>query len=847
MTKYLNKDAVDCCPSLPVTEIVTKTVQGPEGPVGPQGPEGPVGPKGERGEQGPKGERGQEGLQGPVGPQGIEGPQGVRGAQGPVGPKGDAGAVGPKGDRGERGPAGPKGDDGAVGPKGDRGPAGPKGEQGLQGLQGPVGPKGDTGPQGPKGDMGCKGDKGDQGLQGTAGDTLDVIKRDNDPDGNTVFDVIKTNADGISVTNTIKVSKGDKGDSVGFHGSYTNEQGTVVQLKVERDGVETIESIVIPQGEQGLQGPQGERGMRGPEGLQGSKGDTGKSAYDVWLELAGTGTKQEFIDSLKGPKGEDGTAGAKGAKGDRGETGPAGPQGVNGAAGAKGENGAAGAKGAKGDKGDTGPAGPQGDAGTAGAKGAAGPQGPAGPAGAKGDKGDTGPQGPAGESADLTNIPLTTWKDGTSVLVRQDGELKRMVPQEALFQEIGVSMFANKLSDFTGEDFEVTVTVTNSGRDTNQQTDLFITKPTQDGYTVKDFTSTAQGATIERVNDLTYKVKNIRSGGTGIVRFKITTDKPGNYQFGASINPNTLLDQQTNNNNATLTISTRSATADPNEVGLDCPLITASRKGKTIPVFVNTPGYAVAVNGAPAAVVKGSLINAVINVPQATTVVVATLGRPSHNDDIELLQYGGKLYAAAYYYGDEIPVHPTDNIIRATNLVAGVDYTFSSGVLTIKKDTGVQPIVVSSRGAGKDCKWQTFVVAPSYELSSGLTLSTTHSNAKKSTGIEGETLSPPSGVLDVLVPLDGLQHTGRAYQKQVDDVSELPKTTERLTITLTAGKATTFTVTAAGALANNYFANASSAGNIQVRGEGNTLHVTVLNTVNSADTLQINNVRFQVV
>ena len=131
-------------------------------------------------------------------------------------------------------------------------------------------------------------------------------------------------------------------------------------------------------------------------------------------------------------------------------------------------------------------------------------------------------------------------------------------------------------------------------------------------------------------------------------------------------------------------------------------------------------------------------------------------------------------------------------------------------------------------------------------MSSGLTLSTTHPNARKSTTIEGENTSPPDGVLNILVPLDGLQYTGRAYRKKVDDVSSLPKITENLTITLTAGKATTFTVTAGGELANDYFANASSAGNIQVRGEGNTLHVTVLNTVNPADTLQVKNVKFVV-
>ena len=447
----------------------------------------------------------------------------------------------------------------------------------------------------------------------------------------------------------------------------------------------------------------------------------------------------------------------------------------------------------------------------------------------------------------MSNLPTTTWKDGTAVLVKQDGSLKQMVPAEALFQEIGVGMAADRLSDFTGKEFDVVVTVTNSGRNPNTETDLVITKPSNTGYTLSDFRPTASRATIERVDDLNYKIKNLQSGGTGVVRFKVRLNEVGTYQFGASINPNTLLDLQSNNNTASLTLTARAATANPNEVGLDCPLISASYKGDTIPVFVHTNyDNSIYVNRAPAAVVKGSLRDTVINVPKATTVVVAELANPSIQD-IELLEHGGKLYAIASRYGDKIPVQPTDNTTRGSNLVSGVDYTFSSGVLTIKKDTGVQPLVVSTRGAGKDCKWQTFIVSPSYELSSGLTLSTTHPNARKSTIVEGENLKPQSGSLSVLVPLDGLQHTRRAYQKYVVKVSELPKINESLTITLAAGRATTFTVTAAGEVARDYFANSSSAGNIQVRGEGNTLHVTVLNTVNPADTLQVKNVKFEVV
>ena len=75
--------------------------------------------------------------------------------------------------------------------------------------------------------------------------------------------------------------------------------------------VESIEQIkgekgdTGPQGLPGPVGPQGPKGERGEVGPKGEKGDTGergvdgKSAYQVWLDLGNSGSKQDFINSLK--------------------------------------------------------------------------------------------------------------------------------------------------------------------------------------------------------------------------------------------------------------------------------------------------------------------------------------------------------------------------------------------------------------------------------------------------------------------------------------------------------------------------------------------------------------------
>lgn len=45
--------------------------------------------------------------------------------------------------------------------------------------------------------------------------------------------------------------------------------------------------------------------LENKEGPSGQNGSDGTSAYDIWLELGNTGSKQDFIDSLKGEPGLD--------------------------------------------------------------------------------------------------------------------------------------------------------------------------------------------------------------------------------------------------------------------------------------------------------------------------------------------------------------------------------------------------------------------------------------------------------------------------------------------------------------------------------------------------------------
>ena len=278
--------------------------------------------------------------------------------KGDKGDKGDPGAKGDQGIQGEKGETGAKGDTGAdgksafevwkempgngsktkddfiraiTGPQGEAGAVGPQGPQGLQGPQGPGGTGGGTGgvgPQGPQGIQGPKGDKGDTGAVGPKGDQ--GIQGEVGPKGKSAFEVWKDLPGNGSKTEDdfIKAITGAKG----------------------------ADGAAGPQGEKGEKGDAGAAGVAGPKGdagTAGKDGADGKSAFEVWKDLPGNGSKTEddFIKAITGEKGKDGAVGPKGDKGEAGATGAVGP---------KGDKGETGVVGPKGDKGDAGKAGKDG-------------------------------------------------------------------------------------------------------------------------------------------------------------------------------------------------------------------------------------------------------------------------------------------------------------------------------------------------------------------------------------------------------------------------------------------------------------------------------------------------------
>lgn len=65
--------------------------------------------------------------------------------------------------------------------------------------------------------------------------------------------------------------------------------------------------------------------VQGPEGGRGRRGRQGLSAYEVAVDEGFSGTRRQWLDSLRGERGERGPVGPDGQRGERGLQGEPGP------------------------------------------------------------------------------------------------------------------------------------------------------------------------------------------------------------------------------------------------------------------------------------------------------------------------------------------------------------------------------------------------------------------------------------------------------------------------------------------------------------------------------------------
>ena len=320
----------------------------------------------------------------------------------------------------------------------------------------------------------------------------------------------------------------------------------------------------------------------------------------------------------------------------------------------------------------------------------------------------------------IAQLPQEQWEKGISILANKNGKCVRLVPSENFFQEIGVGIAANKVSAYTDEEFEVVVTVSNTGVGKNTLTDWVIIKPIGGVYDVKDVRVTSNGVDrVETVSEFNYKLHGLSSGGTAITRFKVVPKSTGTFQFSSTVTPNSALDQDAKNNTATIVLSATTK-ADPNYVpSVDCPLIIATELDSNtqltqLRVFdfgKKDAAKAELINYGNLFANRETLKGLKIRLENASTVVGYT---SRYSGATAYITSNSRVSASSSLNGDAGQVYSSALATDADAVKTGTSgYTFENGILTITDD--VEVFAVSCRPQGSNCKWQ------SYMFSTGIT------------------------------------------------------------------------------------------------------------------------------
>ena len=321
------------------------------------------------------------------------------------------------------------------------------------------------------------------------------------------------------------------------------------------------------------------------------------------------------------------------------------------------------------------------------------------------------------DCAAIDALPEKPWKKGTVLLAKQDGECVRLAAFDSIFQEVGVGITADKTNSFTNEEYKVVVTVSNTGEGKNALTNLNIVGPANtEDYDIKDVTFTKSEADeVEQVDNLTYNIRGLKKGGTVKVKYTVVPKVLGNYQFTAAVNPNSALDKDLGNNNATLILNARTK-SDPTYVpSVDCLLITATElDSNTVLQQIATSEYtergtvilrqyARKTEYSNIFTRRRTLQGLRIKLDGASTLIGYRLSYNRNNND-------GIIFDDVSTTSQPIDGELSNILVANADAVkSGVDgYTFNNGVLEITAN--YEAFAFSCRPQGENCKWQSYLL-----------------------------------------------------------------------------------------------------------------------------------------
>lgn len=333
------------------------------------------------------------------------------------------------------------------------------------------------------------------------------------------------------------------------------------------------------------------------------------------------------------------------------------------------------------------------------------------------------------DCAAISALPSKPWKKGTTLLAKQDGECIQLAALDSIFQEIGVGIAADKTSAFTGETYNVTVTVTNTGESKNELTNLTVQKPLLGNYEIQDVRTSKQGVDeVEALDQLNYNLKGLAKGGTFILRFSVKANDVGTYQFSATVNPNSALDQNAKNNTDTIILKANTKIDTTYVPSVDCPRITATELDSNTELVMVTDlktnfnnnnkkyinHYTCDNNNWNIFANRADLKGLRIRLDGASTVMAYTKFSPAFPTTAVELSNGNLVYTGAMkreVYVDHDYIQEPDG-----------GYTFNDGILEFTEST--ESAIILCRPAGKNCRWQALAVVGSAEpITEGFTAS----------------------------------------------------------------------------------------------------------------------------
>lgn len=332
------------------------------------------------------------------------------------------------------------------------------------------------------------------------------------------------------------------------------------------------------------------------------------------------------------------------------------------------------------------------------------------------------------DCAALSALPSKPWKKGTTLLAKQDGECIQLTALDSIFQEIGVGIAADKTSAFTGETYNVTVTVTNTGESKNELTNLTVQKPLLGNYEILGVRTSKQAVDeVETLDQLNYNLKGLAKGGTFILRFSVKANDVGTYQFSATVNPNSALDQNAKNNTDTIILKANTKIDTTYVPSVDCPRITATElDSNTVLAMIKdlnlnfnnnrkyVSHYTLNANNWNIFANRTDLKGLRIRLDGVSTVMAYTKFSPVFPTAAVELSNGGLVYAGAMktevYVDADLVQYPDGG------------YNFSDGVLEFTEAT--ESAIILCRPAGQNCRWQVLALIGSAEpLTEGFTAS----------------------------------------------------------------------------------------------------------------------------